>query len=229
MATRVSTVIESTLETTGYLATNEQLAALAQEYASGLGLIGGVRASYLRILVAHSQQDAGRQLKKLTPVQTRKLVQATHDRLYAVVLSAITTPELAADERLSPRENTKRSLERNRRSNFARTAKHAIDLYLDCGGKLWALKPATVTKEELRRIARPDDRGSARGLVRSATRTVERTIKMVTQLAETNKAAARKLAAELIDKLGLIAAKPLTRRTVKRGELTLHPEQRASH
>lgn len=231
MAARSSIVVESALETTGYLATNEQLAVLAQEYATGLGAIGGVRVSFLRILVAHAKHDAGRQLKKLTPVQARKQVQATYDRLYAVVLAAIATPELVADEKLSPRENTRRSLERNRRSNFARTAKHALDTFLDCGGKLWAV-PVNVTKEELRRIARPDDRGGTRGLVRSATRTAERAVKVLTQLAETNKAAARKLLSSLIEQLEPLqaaTAKPLTRKTVRRGDLTLHPEQRASH
>jgi len=231
MSTQTSAVVEAALEASGYLATNEQLAALAQEYAIGLGAIGGVRVSYLRIMIAHAHREAGRRLKKLTPAQSRTLVQEVHDRLYAVVLTAITTPEIAPDEKLSPRENTRRSLERNRRSNFARTAKHAIDSFLDAGGKLWALKPASVTKEELRRIASPRDGDGAGRLVRSAERSSARVVRLVTQLAETNRPAARRLINDLIEKLGPLAPRQLTRRPIRRGELRLTPESaaRASH
>jgi hypothetical protein len=218
--------VAAALEAAGYLATDEQLSALAQEYAVGLGAISGVRLSYLRILVARTRQAAGRQLKKLTTSQTRKLAQETHDKLYAVVLAAITTPDLSVDDKLSTEERSRRAMERNRRSNFARTAKHALDTYIDAGGKLAALDPKTVTKESLRRRDRPDDRGSARRLVRSATRSAERVVKLVAQLAEEDRRAARRLISTLMEQLEplqMATAKPLTRRPVRRGEMTLHP------
>jgi hypothetical protein len=227
MAAKAIIVRETALEDAGYLATDEQLAAIAQEYAVGLGAITGVRLNYLRILVAHSKRAAGQKAKKMTSTQTRKVVQEVHDKLYAVVLAAITTPDIAPDDSASDRDRARRTIERNRRSNFARTAKHALDTFVDAGGKLSALNPATVTKESLRPRDRTDDRGSPGRLVRSAERTSERMVKLVTRLAAENKAAARKLVNALIAELEPLTAKPLTRKTVRRGQLVLHPENRA--
>lgn len=198
---------EAVLAAADYLATDEQVAALARSYHSSIDVAGTVRVSFLRVVVAYAQKSA--KGKRVSGKQAQEAVNTTYDRLYAVVLDAVTTPDVT-------------SLERNRRSNFARTAKYAIDSYLAGGGKLMSLDAKTVTKEALRRDSVGG--GTPEGaLARSAVRAGNRLVKLAAQLVEEDREEAERFVNELITQLGLAIAKPLTTTKMKRGEITLHP------
>lgn len=202
-----------------------QLGEMAQAYAQALDTNTSIKADYLRILVARAQV-AARGKRPPTVTQVRKAVDAVHERMYAVVLKAITTPELAPDDKLPAIERARRSLERNRRSNFARTAKYTLDSWIDAGGKLMSLRPADVSRESLRAAPAGDGR-SAGGLARSVERRGARLLKAATDLVAEDRPAAERLVAALMSQLGALVAKPLTRRTIRKGDLTLHPGQAA--
>lgn len=208
-----------------YLYSDTQVAELARKYAAGLEQTAGVRESYLRILLAHSRAKIDE--KRLTVPRALKMIGEVHEHLYKVILDAITTPDIAAAEGISQEEATRRSLERNRRSNFARTAKYALDVFVRTGGKLKDL-PADVTKEMLRRQGVSSNRGSVETVQRSAHRAVARLGKLAELLASLD----RKAAAELVDEVMQIIgpfAKPLTKRAIRKGQITLHPENQAHH
>lgn len=205
-----------------YLISDAAIATLAKEYVTGIASIEKVRGNYLRALVAHSQA-ACFGTKRLTTEKTLDLVQKVHERLYGIVLSAITTADIAPDAEAPAEEQHRRALERNRRSNFARSAKSTLDAWIQFGGKLKDLRPEDVTKEGLRRGSGESDRSSPDRLVRSTDRTLRRLEKLVTELVAVDRDAASRVYEELIEKLGPLVAKPLTRRAMKRGEVTLHP------
>jgi hypothetical protein len=117
-----------------YLADDATVSALARGYAAGAEAQGATRATYLRILLAHTQAALGaprptlvdaRRFATLDPAAAAaqgRALKATHERLYGLVLAAITTSDLEDSSRLSAQERKRRALLRNQRSNFARSA-----------------------------------------------------------------------------------------------------------
>lgn len=208
------------LSKAGYLADDNTVAQMARDYAEARASVNGVRGMYLQVLVAHSKEVCAK-ARKQTQETAIECVKGVHDRLYAVVLAAITTPDVIADDKLAKEERQRRSLERNRRSNFARTAKSEIMGYLEAGGSLGQLNPATVSKEELRDYAKQqrEEQTPEVAAVGLETR-LERVLKA---MVEEDRERAIEFVDELHTKLMLIVAKPLTDRTTRRGDLTLHP------
>lgn len=208
------------LEAVNYLAPDNAVALMAKDYVEARHALTGVQGAYLKVLVAHSQK-ALPDAVSATKEQMLEAVRFTHDRLYAIVLNAITTPDIAIDNSQPDHERQRRSLERNRRSNFARSAKSTLVAYIAAEGNLLRLKPGEVTKESLREftatvVTPPTELDRANTIEKRLERTVR-------QLAEKN----REEAIEFIDRLHtalmLIVARPLTQLTARRGELTLHP------
>jgi hypothetical protein len=117
-----------------YLADDATVTALAQAHAAGAAAQAGTRATYLRVLLAHTQVALGaprptlHDAKRFATLQPdaalaqQKALKACHDRLYALVLDAITVPDLADSTRLKAGERSRRARLRNARSNFARSA-----------------------------------------------------------------------------------------------------------
>lgn len=141
---------KQTLSKTGYLASDATVLALARRYAEGVDATEEVRGTYLRILVAHSKRElesAG--VKRATTELALAAVQRAHDALYALVLKAITTADIAPDEDADAEETRRRTRERNRRSTFARTSKTTLVRAIEGGARLAAMDPKTITKEEL--------------------------------------------------------------------------------
>lgn len=217
------------LKETGYLAPDSVVIALARDYSDATVTGNIVRGTYFRVLLAHSQKALTDVLgDALKPEKETMLtvVKTTHDRLYKLILNAVTTPDIAAEDNLSDDERARRTLERNRRSNFARTAKSVLMAYANAGGELLLLKPEETTKEQLREWMK------ARAPLTPATPTS----RLETQLEKAVRAMAtedRETALDFIEELHVrllqIAARPMTDRTIQRGELTLHPESRAAH
>lgn len=204
----------------GYLVSDEIVTKMARDYSDAQFASSNVRGAYLRVLVAHSKEALGN-ARRPTTEQALKAVADTHTRLYAVVLAAITTPDVEADEKLSADERRARALERNRRSTFARSAKSTLTTYIRGGGKLQLLVPEEVTKEALRRESEPVERDK-----NPATRAEKLEAQLeaaVKEMAAMDRDDAQAFVEEMHEKLLQLVAKPLTQRPMKRGELTFHP------
>lgn len=135
-----------------FVASESQIQLLASRYTNGLQTQDWVRGSYLKVLIAGTQKAAVEAGAK-TPDLLLESLNKIHEAYYAIVLRGIATPDVADAEGLDPEERTTRSLERNRRSNFARTAKAVLAAYIKAGGDLMRLDVTTTTKTELQAFA----------------------------------------------------------------------------
>lgn len=204
----------------GYLVNEAALTELARKYAEGVDATEGVRATYLQILVAHAKQELGKP-KAVSLEQQLNAIEETHGKLYAIILDAITSPDIAPDDELDKEESQRRSRERNRRSTFARTSKSTLRRWVEAGGKLASLDPATVTKESLR-TQRPAMATDIDSIISQARETLERALKVVlVQDAD----AAQELVNDIQQRLQAVVTppKPLTATRRRVGSLTLSP------
>jgi hypothetical protein len=140
------------LAKSGYVVSDTTLAQIAREYVDIKGRAEGVRGTYLKILVAHAQRELGR---KRGTDDVLLAIETVHQHLYDVVLQAITTKDIAPAEDLEASERTRRALERNRRTTFARTAKSVLTSWVRAGGKIEKLVPKDVRKDELQKLYQP--------------------------------------------------------------------------
>lgn len=203
-----------------YLASDEAIARMAKDYSEARSALETVRGDYLKVLVAHSQKA----LPDAVTASQEDALQAvnfTHDRLYMLVLAAVVTPDVAMADNLPDYEKHRRALERNRRSNFARSSKSTLIAYVAAGGGLQGLKPAEVTKELLRRTVTA---AMTTPTPEQRTAKLEASVEgAVREMAEANREDAIDFIDRLHTRLMLLVAKPLTQLTTRRGELTLHP------
>lgn len=192
-----------------YLYNDQAVAQLARQYVEGVEKSVSVGESYLKVLVAHSQE----QLKSAPGAATQDAmlgaVTAAHARLYGIILQAVASE---ADAK-----------ERNRRTNFARTSKADITSWLRAGYKLSTLNPATVSKDQLRKqtVARRSPPTFAQQLEAARARVVT----LLKELAEQDAEAAREqsIVIQQVLRQEFEPVKQLTRRTRKVGEMVLHP------
>lgn len=142
-------VVEALIKS-NFVATEEQVETLARLNLSGLQQTDSVRGSYLKVLVAGVQKamkPGARGARKLT--EAVEVLAQVHERYYNAVLKGITSPDVADDESLDREIRTARSLERNRRSNFARSSKSLVNKFVDSGGDIMTINATSVTKAEL--------------------------------------------------------------------------------
>lgn len=221
MATPKSTY--ANLTKSGYIASDAMVAAIARDYADGVERTDGVRGVYLKILVAHSQKELVG-IKRPSADDAKQSVAAAHSRLYSVILETITTPDIAPETDVEPEERRRRTMERNRRSTFARTAKTTLLKWIDAGGKLAQLAPAEVSKEGLRALyaGLPTGTGTLQERIERTETTLERLLK---ELQAEAPEAVRDTIADLQIRLQAIALpiRQVTRGKKQVGELTLHP------
>lgn len=131
--------------------TTTEIRTLARRTVEGRQQTLEARGAYFKALVETAQTE-------LKAVQGDQLaaVRAVHRKFYPIVLDAVTTPDIAKVDKLSKQERTRRSLERNRRSNFARSAYGTIKRWLRADGHdLMKLDPEKVTKSQLLQQAPP--------------------------------------------------------------------------
>lgn len=114
--------------------------ALARIAMTGDNVIGRVSVTYLRILCADAVA------LQSTGIEPRRAVDRANDVNYPSVLAGVTTPDVMPFASLDRAESSRRALERNRRSNFARTAKSALAKFVAAGGQLEKIPVSTVTK-----------------------------------------------------------------------------------
>lgn len=156
----MTTIIQK-LEANPAGATDSQVEQLAQaRYTSSIETTR-TDGIYLHVLVAGCQGKLGPLRRGRGPSAASQLavLEGVHDRFYAAVLRGITTPDVTPEDGLEPAEAQRRTLERNRRSTFARTAKATLVAYAKGGGDIRALDAKTVSKAQLRTAVGPAPTG----------------------------------------------------------------------
>lgn len=168
------------IEAAHHVATEQQIEQLAQNHYTSQSAVGRANGVYLRAVIAAAQSKLGTRGRPPAKDAQMSVLTGVHDKFYAAVLRGVTTDDIAAEDGLDRTEKQRRGIERNRRSNFARTAISAITGYVERGGDLRKLDVASVTKDQLREYGRPElqdaDPVTARtiraqeGLLRALTR-----------------------------------------------------------
>lgn len=126
---------------------------LARQTVDGRQQIATARGAYFRALVETAQTElAG----KSSQEAQLAAVKHVHRRFYPVVQEATTTPDIAVSVKSPLAERKRRALERNRRTNFARSAYATIRRWLRAPGHdLMKLDSEKVTKSQLLSEAPP--------------------------------------------------------------------------
>jgi hypothetical protein len=209
----------------GYLATDTQVATLARDYVTNANGAEQARGTYLRILVAHSLRELSKSSsKRVTTAEALGAVETAHAHLYAVVVEATLTPDVAPDPEASDEERKRRTQERNRRTTFARTSKSALVGFIKAGGRLVTLTPEDVTRDALTHFARAAREGPAT-LPDKVRATADRLGTLLKQLAEEDPEAARELVDALSTDMQVIVSPPKRMTgTRKVGNITLTAE-----
>lgn len=151
--------ITTTLARKHYVATEAEVESLAQEQYRGADIAANGASTYLRVLVAGCQAKVGRARRGLALRKDAQLevIGAVHERYYAAVLRGVTTADIEHDANVDSKEQRRRTLERNRRSAFARSAVSTLRLYVNGGGDIRALEVETVSKTQLRKAVAPTE------------------------------------------------------------------------
>lgn len=142
----------------------QRVELLARERVTSAALVSDADGTYLSLVIDAMQAQLGKTRRgKINSVQQAQVLAEVDKRFYAAVLRGVTTPDIAIEEGLEASEQRIRSLERNRRSAFARSTKSTVSAFIVGGGDIRVLDPKTVSKAALRKaIAPPEptDRGA---------------------------------------------------------------------
>lgn len=131
---------------------------LARDRVSGAAIVSNSDMTYLSLLVDAMQARLGKTRRgRLDSLQQAQVLAEVDKRFYAAVLRGVTTEDIAIEEGLDAEEQRRRSLERNRRSAFARSAKSTVSAFITAGGDIRGLDPATVSKVSLRKAISPPE------------------------------------------------------------------------
>lgn len=148
--------IQQTIERAHYVATDMQVEQLAAARWLLSAQEEGLNGTYLRVLVVGCQAELGTKRRGKPSITSQlAVVEKIHGRFYAAVLRGITTADIVADDTQEPAERSRRALERNRRSTFARSAKTTLANFVRGGGDVRTLDAPTVSKAQLRAAGEP--------------------------------------------------------------------------
>lgn len=203
-----------------YVLSNEDIARLATTGQQTQDSLISIRQAYLRVLLAGVQLELGsptprlQNVKKLSSTSNEvrtaqlKAIQKLHAQYYEVIAGAIVTPDIADHARLGDEERHRRALERNRRTNYARTAKSALKAVVSVGVSVLELSVMSVTKAQLRTLVMQRSAGApqstATGPRHLATLT-ERYVRDIRALAEADPGNAASAISNAIEQLGALA------------------------
>ncbi len=133
--------------------TPAEIRAIARQTVDGKKAILTARGEYFRALIETSQAELSTRSDSRSQLST---VKAVHRRFYPIVKEATTTEDIADGPRLTKEESRRRALERNRRTNFARSAYGTIRRWLRAPGHdLRRLDAAKTSKSQLLSDAPP--------------------------------------------------------------------------
>lgn len=211
---------------TNYLATDAQVATLTREHVQNAQGAATGQETFLRILLAHSLRELSKgQHKRHSAAEALASVETAYAHLYAIVLEAVTTPDLTADNPdLDKAEKRRRAQERNRRSGFARSSKSELATFVKLGGRLVTLEPATVTRDILRAFIKSARAGpaSAPERVEAAATRLENVLR---ELAAEDLSAAKDALDDLRHRLQAVVTPPKRMTGTRRvGDITLRAE-----
>lgn len=162
-----------------YLLDDAALGQLAHVNVDTADLLFNLRQAYLRVLLAGVQVAIGLSSPKQSNTRKYSRLDAegitaqlkalndTHAKYYAVISNAVVTPDIADGARLGDAERHRRAIERNRRTNYARTAKAALKGVIATGYDLKELNVMAFTKTQAyslitqRTISKPADVGAS--------------------------------------------------------------------
>lgn len=212
---RTSGDIVAELAVSKYVAKADQVGALAKAYVERQKELAAIGGTYLKVLIASTLHALGE------PVRTEnhrgkapKLDDKERDRqrstfediqsaFYQAVLNAVITEDLKDNEQLPKAERGALALERNRRTNFARSAASTVRGYLKSGGDLRLVNVSTVTKGYLQdATAAKTPRVSESVALGSRVEAVgKRAVRLIEQLAEQDEGAARHRLESMISQL----------------------------
>lgn len=131
---------------------------LARERVTSAVEVLNADVTYLSLLVDAMQAGMGKVRRGRYPKDAQlSVLESVHERFYAAVLRGVTTEDIAIEDGLDADEQRRRSLERNRRSAFARSAKSTVVAFITGGGDVRTLDPATVSKSALRKAVAPPE------------------------------------------------------------------------
>lgn len=187
------------LEKNHWVANEHEVETLARDRYVNAHATAMADGSYLKITLVAAQANLGKSRKvraaaaKSADKEAQlQVLKSVHERFYPHVLKGITTDDIAIEDGIDTTESRRRSLERNARSAFARSAYSTLRAYAEAGGDLRALDAATVSKVGLRkalappeptdRIARAIQRSQKallRAIARQATRNPEAAVETV--------------------------------------------------
>jgi hypothetical protein len=184
-----------------YAMTDIQVESFARDMVGAVDAVNSGRTTYLRVLVTQCQATLGKvkRGKTLTGETQLSVLGDVADRLYAAVLRGITTPEIAPEEGLAKEEATRRSIERNKRSTFARSAKSVLASWINAGGDIRALNVDEVTRDPLMAQVR-ETKGQSNDQYRM-DRNIKAILRLVRKEAKRDIAAARADLAAMVETL----------------------------
>jgi hypothetical protein len=183
--------IFQTIEKANYLATADDVQQLATNYLDAQQAVSRIHGTYFRILVARTQEAVcGKPTLRARSGPTPPLsdeARAEHlaafekinAELYEAVRKATIPSELENRATLGTDEANRRSLERNRRTNFARSSASTLRTYIRRGGNVLRLVVPTCTKNAVVGMIpgtdgdeAPSEDRTRRNVERAATRIV---------------------------------------------------------
>jgi len=193
--------IQQALAKAHYVATEAQVEQLAAAQYTATMEVEGHNLTYLRVLVVGVQAQVGTKKRGRQPTVDAQLtvVENVHTKFYAAVLRGVTTPDVAAEDGLEPVERSRRALERNRRSTFARSAKTTLVNFVKGGGDIRGLDAATVSKASLRAAIKPPE--PANRMERSLERSQQAFLRAINRMARGSPAVARQRLEQFIETL----------------------------
>jgi hypothetical protein len=193
-----------TIDVKNSVATVEDVKELTRNAMDASAQVSETRQTYLSWLIGTTQAEL-RGTKDITDEMQAKSLAIVHKRFYPAVLEVVATADIADVPRLRAEEKTRRSLERNRRSNFARSAYSTVKSWLKSGSRdFMALKPDRVTKSQLLaetprsnvvRAVKPDK------VRERVTEFVEKVLNSTRQLANSDAAGARAILDEALQRI----------------------------
>lgn len=142
-----------------WVATEHDVELLAHERYANAVIVASSDSTYLKVALVAAQAKLGRPRRAGKPNAEAQLtvLNAIHEMFYPAVLRGVTTPDIAIEADLDSKEQRRRSLERNSRSAFARSAMSTLTAFVKGGGDLRGLNPETVTKANLRAAVAPPE------------------------------------------------------------------------
>lgn len=216
------------IEKADYCVSMDVVRNLATQHLSAQQAVSQTHGAYFRILLATTQKEiCGKPTLRARPkmdtptaeelAEHLEAFEKAHAALYATVLDAVRSSDVEDRPNLSTDEMNRRAKERNRRSNFARSAASTLRTFIKRGGNVLRLAVHTATKNAVAGMTpeRDDAEPSEDRTPAKADRAAERIVELAEALAETDKARAATVLQSALAKLGEVLVRIGPRSTTK--------------